>query len=125
MALSTDWPGVYDLPADIVKGGVPISGLFDLGPFPYSYLQPALQLDWAQVRRNSPIDLIPPAGPPVVAAVGGAESAEFHRQSRSYADAWPGGRYLELAGCNHSTVLEELERPESPLLRTIVDLAGA
>lgn len=125
MALSTDWPGVYDLPAGTLKGGVAISGLFDLGPFPYSYLQPALQLDWGQVRRNSPINLIPAVGPTMVAAVGGAESAEFRRQSRSYAEAWPGGAYLEIPGCNHFTVLEELERPESPLLRAVLDLARA
>jgi arylformamidase len=125
MALSTDWPDVYDLPADTLKGGVAISGLFDLGPFPYSYLQPLLQLDWGQVRRNSPLGLIPAAGPPMVAAVGGAESAEFRRQSRSYADAWPGGRYLEIDGCDHFTVLEELERRESPLLHAVLDLARA
>jgi arylformamidase len=122
MALATDWPGVYDLPEDVVKAGLPISGLFDLSPFPYSYLQPLLQLDWAQVRRNSPIGLAPARAVPTVAAVGGDESAEFRRQSRSFADAWPGGRYLELPGCNHITVLEELELPESTLFRTLLDL---
>jgi arylformamidase len=123
MALSTDWPDVYGLPADTLKGGVAISGLFDLGPFPYSYLQPLLQLDWAQVRRNSPLGLVSKAGPPMVAAVGGAELAEFRRQSRSYADAWSGGRYLEIADRNHFTVLEELERRDSPLLAAVLEIA--
>jgi len=125
MALSTDWPGAYDLPADTLKAGIAISGLFDLAPFPYSFLQPALQLDWAQVRRNSPLGLVPAVGAAMVAAVGGAESAEFRRQSRAYADAWPGGRYLEIPDRNHFTVLEELERPDSRLFRTVVDLANA
>lgn len=124
MALSTDWPGWYDLPAGTLKGGVAISGLFDLAPFPFSYLQPALQLDWAQVHRNSPIRQLPVAGPPLVAAVGGAESSEFRRQSRDYAAARPGARYLEVPGANHFTVVEELERPESELLRAILGLAG-
>lgn len=36
MAL-TDWAGEYGLPADLkLKGGIPISGLFDLRPFYYS-----------------------------------------------------------------------------------------
>jgi arylformamidase len=122
MALSTDWPGWYDLPADTVKGGVAISGLFDLAPFPFSYLQPALQLDWAQVHRNSPIRHVPAAGPPLVAAVGGAESAEFRRQSRDYAQARPGARYLEVAGADHFTVVEELERPGSELFGAVLAL---
>lgn len=123
MALSTDWPGYYDLPADLVRAGVAISGLFDLAPFPFSYLQPALQLDWAQVHRNSPIRHVPADGPPLVVAVGGAESAEFRRQSRDYAAARPGSRYVELPGKNHFTVLEELERPESALFHAVLEVA--
>lgn len=123
MALATDWPGVYDLPTDTLKAGLPISGLFDLAPFPYSFLQPALQLDWGQVRRNSPISLPPPPGIPVTVAVGGSESAEFRRQSAAFAEAWTGSRYLEIPGCNHFTVLEELERAESPLLAALLGLA--
>jgi arylformamidase len=123
MALSTDWPGWYDLPTDVLKGGVAISGLFDLAPFPFSYLQPALQLDWAQVHRNSPIRHIPAAGPPMVAAVGGAESAEFRRQSRDYGATRPGCRYLEIEGKNHFTVVEELERPASALFQAIQAMA--
>lgn len=125
MALVTDWAGAYDLPPDTVKAGLPISGLFDLAPFPYSFLQPALQLDWSQVRRNSPVGLVPAQGAPMVAAVGGDESEEFRRQSQAFADAWPRGRCLEMPGCNHFTVLEELERPESRLLGTLLDLARA
>jgi arylformamidase len=123
MALATDWAGDYDRPADLLKGGVAISGLFDLAPFPYSYLQPALQLDWAQVRRNSPILHVPEQGPAMVAAVGGDESEEFRRQSRAAAEAWPGGRYLELPGTNHFTVLEALEDRESTLFRTLLEIA--
>jgi arylformamidase len=123
MALSTDWPGHYGLPAGTVKGGVAISGLFDLAPFPFSYLQPALQLDWAQVHRNSPIRHVPAHRPELVVAVGGAESEEFRRQSREYADAWPGSRHLEIAGKNHFTVIEELERPDSALLEAVLETA--
>jgi arylformamidase len=31
VALTTDWPKDFGLPADIVKGGVCISGMYDLG----------------------------------------------------------------------------------------------
>src|SRR5262249_31599840 len=32
MLVATDWPGEYELPQSIIKGGIPISGLFDLSP---------------------------------------------------------------------------------------------
>jgi arylformamidase len=41
MLAITDWEGEYGLPRDIIKGGIPISGLFDLRPFRYSWLQPS------------------------------------------------------------------------------------
>ena len=110
MALATDWAGAYDLPADLIEAALPISGLFDLGPFPYTYLQPALQLDWGQVRRNSPILLQPRHACPVTVAVGGAESEEFRRQSRAYTDhlgsQGRGARYLEIPARNHFDVLD-------------------
>ena len=124
MALATDWPGAYGLPADLIKGAVAISGLFDLAPFPYSYLQPQIQLTWDQVRRNSPIGLIPEQGPPLTVAVGGAESAEFLRQSKDYLAAWQAkgltGTWLAPEGANHFTVLEGFADPESALCRTIL-----
>jgi len=112
MLLATDWAGQYGLPADLIKLACPISGLFDLAPFPYSWLQPSLQLDWAEVRRSSPMFLAPTSRPKIVVAVGGLESAEFHRQSLDYvamlrADGHEPA-YLDLAGRNHFTVTDEL-----------------
>ncbi len=118
--LSTDWAGAYDLPPDLLKGGLAISGLFDLAPFPFTFLQPRLQLTCDQVRRNSPI-LHVPAWPlcPLALAVGGREQDEFKRQSKDYLTAWQSsgheGRYLELADHDHFTVLDELQRPGSEL----------
>lgn len=127
MAASTDWPGDYELPADLVKAGMPVSGLFDLGPFPWSYLQPALQLTLEQVVRNSPILQLPRRGPPLLVAVGGAETAEFRRQSRDYLAAWRGrglaGEPLEVEGANHFTVLDRLADPTTPLFGRLRRLA--
>lgn len=128
MLLATDWEGEYGLPADLIKGALPISGLFDLAPFPYTYLQPALQLDWGQVSRNSPIGLEPRVRCPVVVAVGTAESAEFRRQSRDYAQHLSAqgfaARPVEVAGADHFTVLEALVEPTAPLARALHELAG-
>ncbi len=83
-ALATDWPGDYDLPPGIIKKALAISGLFDLAPFPYSWLQPSLQLSWEQVLRQSPIHCLPDTSPPLTIAVGAAESAEFRRQASTF-----------------------------------------
>ncbi len=127
MAAATDWAGDYDLPADVVKGIVSISGVFDLGFVPYSYLQPKVQASWDQVERLSPQRHLPSAAPPLVVAVGGEEPAEFRRQSRDYhaalGTAGLASTYLEPAGKNHLTVLEELEHPDSDLGRALVRLA--
>lgn len=112
MALATDWERDYGLPLDTLKGGVPISGLFDLAPFPYSYLQPSLQLTWDQVARNSPINQVRPATAPQLVAVGGNESGEFRRQSKDYASTCQSkgssAHYFEIEGANHFTVLGEI-----------------
>lgn len=127
MVASTDWPGVYDLPPDTVKAGLPVSGLFDLAPFPWSYLQPSLQLTAEQVARNSPIRRLPDRGPPLLVAVGGAESAEFRRQSRDYLAAWRAhglaGELLEVEGADHFRVLERLADPASRGFARLLRLA--
>jgi arylformamidase len=127
MALATDWPGTYDLPRDVLKGGVAISGLFDLGFLPYSYVQPKVQASWGQVGRLSPLRHLPREAPPLVVAVGERETDEFRRQSRDFHAAWRAaglkGSFLEPAGRNHFTVLDELEEPAGDLHRALVRLA--
>ncbi len=127
MALATDWPGQYDLPADVVKAGISISGLFDLAPLRYTYVQPALQLDGDEIERASPVHHIPKEAPPLLVVVGGAETAEFRRQSRDFHAAWCAagleGWYLEPPGLDHFTILEEFLRPESELWQRLLRLA--
>jgi arylformamidase len=112
VALATDWEGGYGLPPDLVKGALAISGLFDLAPFPYTYLQPALQLTWDEVRRLSPVNALPSWAPPLAVAVGGRESAEFRRQSREFHELWRTrglpGSLLEVEDSDHFTVLDAL-----------------
>lgn len=118
MAMATDWPGDYGLPADFLGGAVALSGLFDLRPFPYTYLQPALQLTTREVLRLSPIDLQPLVEAPLTVAVGAGESAEFRRQSRALVERWRDRglaiRHTEIPAANHFTALDALFDPERP-----------
>jgi len=123
MLLATDWTGDYGRPANIVKGACPISGVFDLSPVPYTFIQPSVQLTWREVRDLSPIGLIPAAAPPVTITVGGAETDEFVRQSNAYHEAWCAaghhGEYLEIAGRNHFDILDGFKDRDSALFHAV------
>jgi arylformamidase len=127
MALATDWPGDYDLPPDLIKGAVAISGVYDLGFLPWCYVQPKVQASWDQVERLSPMRHLPSTAPPLLVAVGGEETSEFRRQSRDFHAAWRAagleGDYLEPEGRNHFSIVEDLERPGSALHTALVELA--
>ncbi|WP_165963894.1 alpha/beta hydrolase [Actinomadura sp. KC216] len=94
MLLETDWVGEYDLPADVIKGGIAVSGVFDLRPLPYTALAPALQLSRGTIERQSPLLREPRLGAPLVVTWGEAETAEFRRQSEDYIAA------CRAAGCD-------------------------
>ena len=124
MLLATDWEGDYGLPGDIIKSATAISGLYDLAPFPYTFLQPQLQLGHHQILRNSPILHVPDAAPPLLVAYGENETDEFKRQSEEYLDAWRtkglGGERLILQNKNHYEVIDGFLDAESPLCATIL-----
>jgi len=128
MLLATDWEGEYGLPDDIIKSATAVSGLYDLAPFPYTFLQPQLQLGWDQILRNSPILHIPDAGPPLLVAYGEEETAEFKRQSEEFLDAWKAngldGERLLLAGKNHYDVIDGFLDAESPLCSAVLEQMG-
>jgi arylformamidase len=113
MLLSTDWEGVYGLPANIIKSATAISGVFDLAPLPYTFLQPKLQLTWDQALRNSPILHLPDpqsGTPPLLVAYGENETDEFRRQSEEFFAAWKAkgldGDLMVLPGKNHFDVID-------------------
>jgi arylformamidase len=127
MLLATDWAGEYGLPPDIIKGAIAISGLFDLTPLRYSWLQPKLLLDHETIARQSPQFNLPRMAPPLILSVGEAESAEFHRQSRSYMEAMRARglrvEWLDQPGCNHFTAITGFAERDSILCRALGALA--
>lgn len=128
MLLATDWEAEYGKPSDVIEGACSISGLFDLEPFPYTWLQPKLQLTWGQVRRNSPIRHIPDTAPPLILTYGGEEPPEMGRQSEDFLDTWSEagleGQYLPQPDDNHFTAIEGFLDPESPLCTAILEQIG-
>ena len=105
-----------------VRGGLAISGIFDLAPIRLCYLNEKLRLDEDEARRNSPI-LVSFIEKPLVVAYGTSELPELQRQSKEYAARF-GHRLLPLAGHDHFSLLEELASPRGALtaaVRTLVD----
>lgn len=129
MIMSTDWTAIApDLPKDLIKSGLSISGVFDLEPLRSTTIANALNLDDDSSERNSPISLKPITKAPLTLAVGGEESSEFHRQSNEFAQAWQQHgvpiRQLDIPQCNHFTVLEQLVEPNGVLLNAALELIG-
>ncbi len=128
MLLETDWEGVYGLPRDVVKSACAISSLFDLAPFPYTFLQPKLQLSWGQALRNSPILHLPDEAPPLLITYGEDETTEFKRQSEEFLKTWKSkgleGDLLVLSGKNHYDVIDGFLDAESPLCSAILGPMG-
>jgi arylformamidase len=128
MLLATDWEVEYGLPGDIIKGATAISGIYDLTPFPYTFLQPKLQLAYDQIYRNSPILHIPDTSVPLLVAYGDNETDEFKRQSEEYLDAWRAGGleggHLILQGKNHYEVIDGFLEAGSPLCCAILGQMG-
>ena len=119
MLCSSDWQGEYGLARDIVKGGLAISGLFDLRPFRYSFLQPTLSLSHEMIMRESPCFRIPGTGPGMILTVGEKEPSEFHRQAQEYHQARLNkGLDSECrveAGQDHFSILFDFIDPDSSL----------
>jgi arylformamidase len=124
MLLTTDW-GIYGKSADIIAGACTISGLFDLEPFPYTWLQPKLQLTWGDVRDYSPIRHLPDEAPPLLVSYGADEPSELRRQSEAFLAAWRehglDGTGLPQPAANHYTAIEGFLDAESRLCAAIVD----
>ncbi len=132
MLLATDWPADRSigggLPADAVKGGAGISGLYDLEPIRLCYLDDTLKLAPEVARRNSPVHLAPGSRAPLLLPVGGLEGPEYHRQTEDLAAAWRRHgvpcEVLNMPGIHHFSIVSQLEDPESELSRAILRQMG-
>jgi arylformamidase len=115
---------VADHPA--VRGGIPISGIFELEPIALGALNDKLQLSADEIARLSPIRNLPSHLPPLKLFVGGNELPELKRQSEEYVAA---GRarglpvsLTTLPGHHHFSILDELARPDGALTLALVEL---
>ena len=122
LMVSSDWAAL-GLPADLLKGGCAVSGIYDLEPIRLCYLNADVRLDAAMAARNSPLALVPRAAPPLILTVGGRETDEFRRQQAVYAEAWQAaGLPLEIVALpedQHFSILDRFATAGSPLFAAL------
>jgi acetyl esterase/lipase len=110
------------------RGGLAISGLFDLEPIRNCYLNDLLLLDADEARRHSPILHPPPRSGPLLVAVGAGELPELVRQSADQWAMWQAagrpGRHIALPGHDHLSVLDTFATPGGALVTALATTVG-
>jgi arylformamidase len=119
MLMAAIWP-VFDreLPKDLWKGGLAISGVYDVRPLvDIDWLNVDLRLDEATAMRLSPAFMPPATRAPVMTCVGGDESSEFLRQNMLLGERWRSAFAgdIPMPGKNHFSVVDGLADAASPL----------
>ncbi|MGA8262388.1 MAG: alpha/beta hydrolase [Arenicellales bacterium] len=126
MMLATDWCAREpDLPGDLVRTGVAISGLYDLEPLRYTSINRAAGIDDDAARHCSPLFLEPRPGARLLTVVGGHETDAFHEQAGNLAQRWTAaGTRIEShvePDVDHFDVINRLADAESALFNKVRD----
>lgn len=128
MMVAGGWHDELGVPADVIKGAVPLSGLHDLEPLRHSCINEWAKLDADSARRNSPVHHLPETGCPLILSYGASETAEFKRQSALLADAWRAKGWqadiFEHPDRNHFDIVFDLRDFDSLLGRKVRDMIG-
>jgi len=109
-----------------IKGGVGISGIYDLEPIRLSYLNIKLGLDEAMSRRNSPMTQVEGAMKPLALTVGAAELPLLRKQTADFAAhraryGLPVS-YEEIPGLNHFSIMDQMLAPAGRITTMIRQL---
>ena len=126
MAVCCDWPDFDEkLPRELLKTAIPFSGLYQLAPLLQTSISDALHLTPAEVNRLSPASLQPETQVPLLTIIGGAETAEFFRQTDLLIEKWSGSlaqieRHVE-SEVDHFDLIDRLASPDSQIFQRIIN----
>jgi len=124
VALTTDWRRAFDLPPDIIKGGLCSSGMYDLAPVRLSHRSSYVRFTDEMVAALSPQRHLDQLRAPLIVAYGTYETPEFQRQARDFAAAVQAagkpGQLLVGEGYNHFEIVETLGNPYGLLGRAVL-----
>jgi arylformamidase len=124
--LVTDWPTGFDLPADMIKGGLCVSGMYDLKPVRLSARSNYVKFDDLTEEALSSQRHLEHLNCPITVAYGTHETPEFQRQGRDFAAAVKAtGKSVQLIvgeGFNHFEMQETFGNPYGIAGRAALEL---
>lgn len=128
MMMAAVWPA-FDpkLPADLIKGGVLLSGVYDLDPLLHvDFVNMDLQLTAQRTALLSPAWMPQAHHTPFLSAVGGCESDEFKRQNGLIGENWKASHVgdIALATDNHLTICDAFATNGHPLFEAVAKLVA-
>lgn len=113
--LVTDWKKDFGLPENLIKGGLLISGMYDLKPVRLSKRSQYVRFTDEVEQALSSQRHLDKLNAPIIVAYGSQETPEFQRQNREFAAAVKAaGKPVELIvgeGLNHFEMQETLGNP--------------
>ena len=122
--VTTDWRK-EGLPADIIKGALLLSGMYDLRPVRLSKRSLYVKFTDEMEQALSPQRHIDKLATPLVLAYGTYETPEFQRQTREFLNAvrtaGKPARLLVGKGYNHFELLETLANPYGRTGRAVLE----
>jgi arylformamidase len=130
MMLACEWKKhTSDLPADLVKNALSVSGLYELESVMHTpFLKESLRLTPEQVAQASPAWFPAPKRGVLYTVAGADESEEFLRHNALIEQAW-GARTVPvreaLLGLNHFSIVEALVQPGHRLHQLSLQLLAA
>ncbi len=126
VALVTDWEKEFELPATVVKGGLCMSGMFDLAPVRLSWRRSYVNFTDAMAEAMSAQRYVDKLHAPVVVTYGTFATPDFQRQIRDFAAAVKAAgkpvELIETPNYAHLEMAESLGNPYGPNGRAALKL---
>ncbi|MBT6210162.1 MAG: alpha/beta hydrolase [Woeseia sp.] len=123
--LTTDWDSEAGLPADIIKGGLCCSGMFDMKPVRLSSRGDYVAFTDEMEYDMSPIRHVEKLRAPLIIAYGSYETPEFKRQSVEFAaiadNAGKSVKLILAEHYNHFEIIETLANPHGVLGQAVLE----
>jgi arylformamidase len=126
IALVTDWQKDFGLPAEMVKGGLCMSGMYDMKPARLSKRSSYVKFTDEMEQAMSSQRQIDKLRAPIIVTYGTNETPEFQRQNRDFAAAVKAAgkpvELIEAPNFNHFAMCESLGNPYGPNGRAALKL---
>ncbi|HEJ7889230.1 TPA: alpha/beta hydrolase [Serratia liquefaciens] len=126
MLIADDWQHLYQVPVNVIKGALALSGLYDIRPLCDIYINDWMRLSPEQAATLSPLFMLPEKAhaPQILLDVGAKETQGFRNQTLAYFAACRekglNVALLEDRHNNHFTLVNELANPDSILFQRVM-----